>query len=142
MAKDLLEDFEDDFPLFIEAGFLAVKQLDESAARALFNSAHILRPDHPAPVLGHGYIALNKLELKEAAKLFKQVLDENPGHDLASMFLAICFLFDKGTRAKGKELIEQTMESSDDESVVNLGKVSLDWLGGKVKTGKTPFSAF
>ena len=31
-----LDFFKDDFALFIEAGFIAVKQLDEIAARRLF----------------------------------------------------------------------------------------------------------
>ena len=59
--EDKLEDFRHDFALLIEAGFVAVKQLDELSARRLFEAAQVLRPDSTAPQIGLGYIALNKL---------------------------------------------------------------------------------
>ena len=62
----LLKDFKEDFALFIEAGFIAIKQLDEITARRLFKAAELLNPDNPASQLGLGYVALNKLQINEA----------------------------------------------------------------------------
>jgi predicted Zn-dependent protease len=52
--KSLLDGFKDDYALFIEAGFVAIKQLDEIAARRLFKAAELLNPENPASQLGIG----------------------------------------------------------------------------------------
>lgn len=71
---NLIDYFAEDYSLFIEAGFVAVKQLDEIAARRLFKAAEILNPDNPAAQLGIGYVALNKLQVSEAAATFESIL--------------------------------------------------------------------
>ena len=81
--ESLLDYFREDFALFIEAGFVAVKQLDEIAARRLFKAAELLHPDNPASQLGLGYIALHKLQVNEAAKIFEGILKKDPEHYLA-----------------------------------------------------------
>ena len=73
MDEFKLAEFKEDFALFIEAGFIAVKQLDETSASRLFDAAQVLSPDHSAPKIGLGYIALNKLEVKQATKIFEEV---------------------------------------------------------------------
>jgi len=72
--ESLLDEFKDDFALFIEAGFIAVKQLDEIAARRLFKTAELLNPDNLASQLGLGYVALNKLQVAEATKIFEVIV--------------------------------------------------------------------
>ncbi len=83
MGSLLREEFSEDFALFIEAGFVAVKQLDESSATRLFNAAQLLKPDSMIPKIGLGYIALNKLEMRTATHAFEEVVKAEPDNMLA-----------------------------------------------------------
>ncbi len=56
MTKQKIADFKEDFPLLIEAGFIAVKQLDEISASRIFNAAQAINPHSTAPQIGLGYI--------------------------------------------------------------------------------------
>ncbi|MDP1835221.1 MAG: HrpB1 family type III secretion system apparatus protein [Chlamydiales bacterium] len=140
--QDKLEDFQHDFALLIEAGFVAVKQLDEVSARRLFEAAQILRPESTAPQIGLGYIALNKLEVKEASAIFEEVMQREPDNYLAQAFLGIAYLLVKAKRKKGEELISEANEKSDDPTVKNLCSISLDWAEKDLKKkqeAKAPF---
>lgn len=77
MYQDLLQEFKSDFALLIEAGFVAVKQLDELSATRIFHAAQAISPDNVAPQIGLGYIALNKLEIKQATKILKRFLQRS-----------------------------------------------------------------
>ncbi len=141
MSEELISQkvipFVEDFALLIEAGFVAVKQLDEISARRLFAGASILKPSHTAPAIGFGYIALNKMQIKEAANLFQRILTSEPENQLAQMFLGISFLLSKNKRKKGEKLISEVMEKTDDPSIINLGKLSLVWSEKELsKSGK------
>lgn len=140
MDSDIFEKhYNDDFALFIEAGFVAVKQLDEKGARQVFHAAHIIRPDDPTPAIGLGYIALNKLETKEAAEIFTKVVEKHPEHYLAKTFLGMTYLLSKNKQAEGKKLIKEAMKKTDDETVKNLGKIALDWSDTDLGSRKAPF---
>jgi len=139
MTKGTVEDFQDDFALLIEAGFIAVKQLDETSATRIFKAAQVLNKDSVAPRIGLGYIAMNKLEVKEATKIFEEVLRKEPGNQLAKTFLGICFLLTKPKMEKGEELIKEAIEASDDETVKSLGKLSLEWAEKDLRKNKSPF---
>ena len=82
-----LDFFAEDFALFIEAGFIAVKQLDEIAARRLFKAAETLKPESSAPKLGLGYIELNKMRPQEASKIFETILSALSRSKLSQKFL-------------------------------------------------------
>lgn len=123
----ILEEFKEDYALFIEAGFIAVKQLDEIAARRLFKAAELLNPDNPASQLGLGYIALNKLQVTEATKIFEAILKKDPQHHLAEALLGICFLLTKGKLKKGEKMILEAQEKSNDPTIKNLATVCMDW---------------
>lgn len=123
----ILEEFKEDYALFIEAGFIAVKQLDEIAARRLFKAAELLNPDNPASQLGLGYIALNKLQITEATKIFEAILKKDPQHHLAEALLGICFLLTKGKMKKGEKMILEAKEKSKDPTIKNLANVCMDW---------------
>lgn len=138
MVEESLEDFKEDFPLLIEAGFVAVKQLDEVSATRIFHASDVLSPGHPASKLGVGYIHMNKLELKEASKVFEEILAEHPDHNLAEMFLGICCLLNKAKRKQGEKIIKEVMGKTDDPTVVNLGQVSLDWASSELKKSEKP----
>jgi hypothetical protein len=128
-----LNDFLDDFPLLIEAGFVAVKQLDEVNATRIFNAAQAISPQSTAPQIGLGYIALNKLELKEATRLFNGVLSKEPDNYLAHTFLGICQLLNKAHRNEGEKRIRDAMAKSDDPTVKALGEISLEWADNDLK---------
>lgn len=136
-----LREFRDDFSLMIEAGFVAVKQLDETSATRIFHAAQVISPTSTAPQLGLGYIALNKLELKEATKVFEEILEKEPGNHLAKTFLGICFLLNKSKRKKGEKLIQEVMDKATDPTIKSLGKISLEWAEKDLKKEKAPFFA-
>ncbi len=141
MNEEKLKDFKDDFPFLIEAGFIAVKQLDETSASRIFKAAQIISPNSTAPQLGLGYIALNKLELKEATQIFEKIMEKEPENYLAQTFLGICFLLSKPKRKKGEKLIHEAMDKTTDPTIKNLGQVSLEWAEKDLKKEKAPFFA-
>lgn len=131
--SEVLKDFKDDYALFIEAGFVAIKQLDEIGARRLFKAAELLNPDNPASQLGVGYIALNKLQVNEATKIFEAILKKDPEHHLAQALLGICCLLTKGKRKKGEKLISDAKAKSDDPTIKNLADVCMVWAEKDLK---------
>lgn len=141
MGKEKLDDFLEDFALLIEAGFVAVKQLDEASASRLFNAAQALNPMSTAPQVGLGYIALNKLEVKLATKIFEDITKKEPENYLAQTFLGMCFLLNKPKREAGERLIKDAMAKTDDPTIKNLGELSLEWAEKDLKKEKAPFFA-
>ena len=144
MEEGKLEEFKDDFFLLVEAGFIAVKQLDEVSSTHLFHAAQALDPDHSSPLIGLGYIALNKLNTKEASRIFELVLKAEPENYLAQTFLGMTYLFTKSKGVQGKKLIQEAMEKSSEPAVQNLGQVALEWAHKELpkKTGsQAPFFA-
>jgi len=141
MSDNRLEEFIDDFSLLIEAGFVAVKQLDEINASRIFYAAQAMSPNSTAPQIGLGYIALNKLELKEAERIFEGVLKNEPENYLAQTFLGICQLLNKKKRAEGEKLIRTASSKTDDPTVKALGSLSLEWAEKDLAKKESPFFA-
>jgi hypothetical protein len=142
MKEEKQRDFKEDFALLIEAGFVAVKQLDETSATRIFHAAQILNPESTAPEIGLGYIALNKLEIKEASRIFESVTKKEPNNYLAQTFLGVCFLLTKPKRKRGEKLIKDAIEKSDDPTIKNLGNISLEWADkdlNKLQKSSSPF---
>lgn len=139
--SEKIEELKEDFSLFIESGFVAVKQLDGFSASSIFIAAQMISPNNTAPQVGLGYIALNKLELKEATNIFEKVMEKEPDNHLAQTFLGICYLLQKQKRKKGEKLINESIEKSPDPTIKNLGKISLDWAEKDLKKSKAPFFA-
>lgn len=140
MEEETLKEFREDFALLIEAGFVAVKQLDEVSARRIFQAAQVMNPASTAPQIGLGYIALNKLEIKEATRVFENVIKQEAENYLAQTFLGICFLLTQQKVKKGEKLIKEAIEKTDDPTVKNLGKISLEWGEKDLKKNrKAPF---
>jgi Flp pilus assembly protein TadD len=136
-----LDFFNEDFTLFIEAGFIAVKQLDEIAARRLFKAAEVLRPESSAPKLGLGYIELNKMRPQEASRIFEALLKIEPNHSLAKALLGVSYLMSKDKKKQGELLINEAKKESDDPTIQNLAEVSLQWMQKDVKSSfSTPFT--
>ena len=141
MEEGKVKEFKEDFALLIEAGFIAVKQLDETSASRIFHAAQAMSPQSTAPQLGLGYIALNKLELKEATKMFEGVLKLEPENYLAQTFLGIAFLLQKPKRKKGEKLIKEAMSKASDPTVKSLGQISLEWAEKDLTKDRAPFFA-
>ncbi|MGZ3634084.1 MAG: CdsG family type III secretion system protein [Parachlamydiaceae bacterium] len=137
--NDKLEQFQSDFSLLIEAGFVAVKQLDEISAQRIFIAAQTISPDSTAPQIGLGYIALNKLDLKEAVRRFDAVIKKEPENDLAQTFYGICLLLNKEKRQEGEKLIKKIIAKTDDPTIKALGEISLEWADKDLKKMKAPF---
>jgi thioredoxin-like negative regulator of GroEL len=123
-----LKSFEEDYSLLLEAGFVAIKQADEIAARRLFKAAEALYPENSASQIGLGYIELNKLRVSQAAEIFQKIVREHPDHYLAKALLGISFLLTPNKREEGKALIKEAGEKSDDPTIKNLTSVSIEWL--------------
>lgn len=138
--ESVLDYFSEDYALLIEAGFVAVKQLDEIAARRLFKAAELLNPENPASQLGLGYIALNKLQISEATKIFEEILQKDPSHYLAQALLGVSCLLTKNKRARGEKLIREAKEKSDDPTIKSLAEVCLNWADTDLKPKSSPFS--
>jgi predicted Zn-dependent protease len=101
----------------------------------------MISPDNTAPQVGLGYIALNKLEIKEATKIFEEVVKKEPENYLAQTFLGICFLLTKPKRQKGEKLIQEAIEKTGDPTIKNLGAISLEWADKDLKKEDAPFFA-
>lgn len=134
-----IEEFKSDFSLLIEAGFVAVKQLDKISATRIFHAAQVIKPNSTAPQLGLGYISLNELDIKEARKAFEEIVGKEPENYLAQTFLGICFLLMKPKRKQGEELIHQVLAKAADPTIKNLAQLSLEWAEKDFKTSKAPF---
>lgn len=139
MTEEKLEEYQEDFALLIEAGFVAVKQLDEVSATRIFQAAQAINPESSAPQIGLGYIALNKLEVKEATRVYKKVLEKEPDNHLAQTFLGMCYLLTPPKRAAGEKIIRGAIEKTDDPTIKNLGEISLEWAEKDLKKEKAPF---
>lgn len=141
MDDQIVQEFREDLALLIEAGFVAVKQLDEISATRIFHAAQVMNPASTAPQIGLGYIALNKLEVKEATRIFESVVKQEPENYLAQTFLGICFLLTKPKRKKGEQIIKEAMMKSTDPTIKNLGKISLEWSEKDLSKESSPFFA-
>ena len=139
MTEDKLDPYKDDFGLFIEAGFVAAKQLDEKSSIALFEAANLLDENSPAPMVGVGYVHLNKLELKKAEKYFKDALKVDPDHHLAKALLGIAYLLNEERRPIGEKLLQEAMEKTDDPTIIKLVETSMMWAEKDLKKKKSPF---
>ncbi|MBA2368240.1 MAG: SctF chaperone SctG [Candidatus Protochlamydia sp.] len=141
MQQDYIEELKNnDFALLIEAGFIAVKQADEKASLQLFKAAQVLNPESTAPQIGLGFVALNKLDTEEATPIFESVVQKEPENYLAQTFLGICYLLTEGKRMEGKKIIQESAEKSSDQTIKNLGDISLSWAEKDIlKEVKAPF---
>lgn len=131
--KPDMGEFDEDFSLFIEAGFMAVNQADEVNAKRIFEAARVIREESAAPVIGLGYIALNKLEVKKAVEMFQVALEMDPENHLAQAFLGVTYLLVKEKREEGEKLIKKAREASDDPTIENLANISLEWSDKDLK---------
>ena len=127
-VDQLLEKLRVEFSLLIEAGFVAVNKKNETLAVTLFNAAQAIEPYSVIPKLGFGFIELNKLEIDNAMKYFTEVLEQEPEHHLAKVFMGMCLAFNPKTRAEGKSYIKVIKQQTNDDHIKHLCEISLLWI--------------
>jgi lipopolysaccharide biosynthesis regulator YciM len=133
-----LEKYKDQFILFCEAGFIAVNQADEDAATKLFKASMLLNPKNVLPSIGMGYMHLCKLELKQACKLFEEVLAKEPSNEMAKTFLGLSLSLTPNEVTKGEKILEESAHKAHDPMVKNLAHTAIDFVEKFVKKSPTP----
>ena len=107
-----LKAYEDDFWLLLEAGFVAVNNIDEDSALKLFTACTVLKPESTFPKVGFAYMHLCKLELKKASALLEEVLATDPTNEMAETLLGIVLSMMPKKSAQGEKLLEKATKSS------------------------------
>ncbi|MCB1085024.1 MAG: SctF chaperone SctG [Chlamydiia bacterium] len=134
-----LSKYDEDFFLFLEAGFIAINQADEDAAVKMFKACELLRPDNSLIQLGMGYLHLHKLELKAAVKHFEDVIAKEPDNEMAQTFLGIALSLTPDQVAKGEKILKKTSKSASDAEVKKVSNTTLDFVEHFVKKqGESP----
>lgn len=136
-----LTKYKDHFILLVEAGFIAVNQADEDAAVKLFRASELLNPQNSLPKIGLGYMHLCKLELKQACKLFDEVLAKEPGNEMAKAFLGLSLALTPNDIVKGEKMLEDTAQKAKDPSIKNLASTAIDFVEKFVKKAPAPMQA-
>lgn len=132
-----VQKFKDHFILLCEAGFIAVNQADEDAATKLFKASELLNPTNTLPKIGMGYMHMMKLELKQACKLFDEVLAKEPNNEMAKAFLGLSYALTASEVNKGEHLLEEAKKAHD-PMIKNLAKSSLEFIEKFIKKAPTP----
>ena len=133
----VLKKYTEDWLLFTEAGFIAVNQADEDASKKLFRAGELLNPENTLPQVGFGYLHLHKLELKQAVKVFEEVLSKEPQNEMAKTFMGICMSMMPNATAKGEKILEQTLKSKD-PLIKKLSDTAIDFVEKFVKKSPGP----
>ncbi len=133
-----LQNYKDDFILLAEAGFIAINQMDEQSALKLFKASETLNPDNLLPKIGVGYMHLCKLELKQAAKSFQDILDNDPDNEMAKTFLGLSLSLYPSEVAHGERVLEESIKTSKDPAIKDLAKNSLEFVEKFVKKSPSP----
>jgi len=133
-----IKEFDDDFITLCEAGFVAVNQADEDAATKLFAACELLRPEHTLPKVGRGYMHMMKLELKQACKLFDDVIAKEPDNEMAKSFLGLSYTLTTTDVAKGEKILSEMATKADEPLVKQLADSALEFVDKFVKKSPTP----
>ncbi len=133
-----LQEYKDHFILMAEAGFIAINQGDEDAAVKLFKATELLNPETTLPKIGMGYLHLCKLELKQAAKVFEEIIKKDPKNEMAMTFLGLTLALNPAECAKGEKVLEESIAAAQDPMIKNLAKSSLEFVEKFVKKAPSP----
>lgn len=133
-----LQKFKDDFILLCEAGFIAVNQADEDSANKLFRASELLNHENMLPKVGKGYLHLCKLELKQACKLFEDILQKDPHNEMAKAFLGLSYSLNPNEVNKGEKILEESAHKSKDPMIKKLASSAIDFVEKFVKKSPHP----
>ena len=129
---------KDDFIVMAEAGFIAINQADEDAAVKLFKAAQLIKPENSLPKIGMGYMHFLKLELKQASKVFQEVLDKEPENEMAKAFLGLSIALTPNEASKGEKILEEAAMKAKDSTVKTMAKTAIDFVEKFVKKAPSP----
>ncbi len=121
-----IREFEEDFLLLVESGFVAVSHMEEDAANKLFQGALVMQHDHFAPKMGLAAIALYKLETKRSTEILEEVMEKHPENHRAMALLGISYLLSGKNGEKGEKLLNTALKESNDPATKKLGGLWLD----------------
>lgn len=133
-----LDKYKDDFKLLLEGGFFAANQADEDAAKKCFNAAQTLQPSNSMPKVGFGYIHLLKLELKQACSIFEDITTKEPQNEMARALLGLSFALTTKEVEKGEKHLHEAEKKTEDSSVKQMVKTSLEFIERFIKKAPTP----
>jgi hypothetical protein len=133
-----IQTYKDDFVLLLETGFIAAGQTDEDAAKKLFRAAELLSPSNMLPKVGFGYIHLLKLELKQACRVFEEVLKAEPDNNMAKALLGLSTSLTIKDADKGEKLMEDAMKHTKDPSIKKMAATGIEFVEKFVKKQPTP----
>lgn len=133
-----LQKFKDHFILLCEAGFVAVNQADEDAATKLFKASELLKPENTLPKVGMGYMQLMRLQLKDACRLFDEVIAKEPDNEMAKAFLGLSYALTSTDLEKGEKILGETAKDAEDAQVKKLAETALEFVEKFIKKAPTP----
>jgi hypothetical protein len=133
-----LQKYKDDWILFLEAGFMAAHQADEDAAVKLFRAAKLLNPENSLPKIGFGYVHFLKLELKQAAAIFEEVINKEPNNEMAKALLGLTLALTPTQGAKGEKLLHHAATKSGDPAIKTMANTAIEFIERFVKKTPTP----
>lgn len=122
-----------DFILLAEAGFIAINQADEDAALKLFRAAELLEPSNTLPRIGMGYLHFLKLELKQAGKIFEDVLSQEPDNEMATAMLGLSLALSPTETVKGEKMLEAAAKNSKNPTVKTMALTAKEFVEKFVK---------
>ena len=131
-----LKKYNEDFFLFLEAGFIAINQADEDSAIKLFKTCELLQADNILIKIGFGYMHLHKLELKQACEYFEEVLQKDPSNEMATAFIGIAMSLTPDQVSKGEQILKKSVQESSNSQVKKVAHTTLDFIEQFVR--KTP----
>lgn len=130
--------FKEDFILLCEAGFIAVNQADEDSANKLFRASQLLSPENTLAAVGKGYLHLCKLELKQACKIFEDILHTDPHNEMAKAFLGLSYSLNPNEVNKGEKILHESASHAKDPLIKSLSENAIDFVEKFVKKAPTP----
>jgi tetratricopeptide (TPR) repeat protein len=133
-----IQGYKEDFVLLLEAGFIAAGQADEDTAKKLFHAATVLNPANHLTKVGFGYIHLLKLELRQACKMFEDVLKEEPDNQMAKALLGLSTALTIKEADKGQKMMEEALKKTDDTTVKTMAHTGIEFVEKYVKKQPTP----
>ena len=128
--------FEQDKLLFLEGAFIAINQSDMESAKWLVDAAEVFDKHNPLCGIARGYMALHRLDSKEAEKWFKGVLKEHPNNELARTFLGLTHIIGEKKMSEGEKICADIMKESADTEVKKLAASALEFADKEMKGGR------
>jgi len=116
--------------LILELGYLSMQKGSMQQAQVLFEAAQALRPADPTPALFLGMLQFAQEQFPTAEKVYRQILQQHDGYDLARVYLAESLIAQKRW-AEAEPLLTTVTQKKRDEKAVQFA----DSLLSALRTG-------